>query len=211
LLSADGGWLEVVNRYQWIHDPHQGRFRVYLDGKAAGWAPLSGSLRVPVDAGRHVVRVRLWWYLSPRVAAIVGPGQAVRLEADIAVELPVLQRMLLTMFRPFHSLSLTLAGTSGRGGLGAAGPAAEHLKAGRGPWALDSGRRRHARAAFRVARYVTLAGFLSMYVGGHAGILAVVVAGAVLVCSGPGSPPGAWSWCTGPGTATLPEHLRRIS
>ena len=187
LLSADRGWLEVVNRYQWIHDPHQGRFRVYLDGQAAGWAPLSGSLRVPVNAGRHVVRVRRWWYLSPRVDAVVGPGQAVRLEADIALELPVLQRMLLTMFRPFHSLSLTLAGPSGgSGGLGEVGAADEHLRAGGGLWALDSGRRRRARAAFRVARYVTLAGFLSVYVGVHAGVLAVVVAGAVLVCSGAG-------------------------
>jgi hypothetical protein len=183
--SVDGGgWLEVVNRYQWIHDPHQGRFRVYLDGKAAGWAPLSGSLRVPVSPGRHVVRVRLWWYLSPRVGAGVGPGQAVRLEADIARELPVHQRMLLTMFRPFHSLSLTVGAPGGSGALGEAGTADEHLGAGGSLWA--PGRRRRARAAFRAARYVTLAGLLSMYVGVHADALAVVIAGAVLACSGAG-------------------------
>lgn len=131
--AGGGGWLEVVNRYRWVGDPRQGRFRVYLDGRAVGWAPLSGSLRVPVSAGPHVVRVRLWWYLSPRVGAGVGPGQAVRLEADIARELPVLQRMLFMMFRPFHSLSLTLAGASaGSGMVGDARTAGEHLGAGRG-------------------------------------------------------------------------------
>lgn len=104
----EGYWLEVVNNYQWIGDPRIGKFRVYLDGKAVGWAPLSGALQVPLDPGHHTVRVRLWWYLSPQVEIDGVGGQTIRLEADIARELPVARRMARMGLRPFHSLSLSV-------------------------------------------------------------------------------------------------------
>ena len=104
--SAGGCYLEVVNAYGWLGDPRLGRFRVYVDGKAVGSAPVSGSLRVPVLPGPHVVRVRLRWYLSPSVDADAVPGQTVRLRADIARELSLLRRMARMLFRPFRSLSL---------------------------------------------------------------------------------------------------------
>jgi hypothetical protein len=106
-VVLDSSWLEVVNSYRWIGDPRLGRFRVYVDGKAVGTAPLSGALRVPVDPGHHVVRVRLWWYLSPRVETDAVVGQVVRFEADIPRQLPVLRQMARITLRPFHSLSLT--------------------------------------------------------------------------------------------------------
>ena len=76
-------------------------------GRRWGSAPLSGALRVPLDPGHHVVRVRLWWYLSPRVETDSVVGHVVRFEADNPRQLPVLRRMARMALRPFHSLSLT--------------------------------------------------------------------------------------------------------
>ena len=98
--------LEVVDAYRWVGDPRRGRFKVYIDGRAAGWAPLHGSLRLSIQPGRHSVRVRLWWYTSATVGIDVHPGQTTRLDADIQRELSGLRRMLRMCFRPFRSLSL---------------------------------------------------------------------------------------------------------
>ena len=64
-LTASGDChLEIVNSYKWIADPRFGSFKVYVDGKAVGNAPLASSLKVAVLPGRRTVRVRLWWYLT---------------------------------------------------------------------------------------------------------------------------------------------------
>lgn len=54
--SSKSSWLEVRNDFRWIADPRWGSLRVYLDGKAIGWAPLDGSHRVAVQSGQHTVR-----------------------------------------------------------------------------------------------------------------------------------------------------------
>jgi hypothetical protein len=104
--SVNGSWLEVVNNYRWVGDPRLGKFKVYVDGKTVGSAPLSGSLRVPINPGHRTVRVRLWWFSSPPVDADIGTGQTVRLGADIPRELPLLHRMMRMGLHPLQSLSL---------------------------------------------------------------------------------------------------------
>jgi hypothetical protein len=115
--SVDGCWLEVVNNYRWVGDPRFGRFKVYIDGKAVGLAPLFDTLRVPIHPGHHTVRVRLWWFLSLPVKIEIGSGQTVRLGADIPRDLPVPHRMMRMGLHPLQSLSLGVVGASADNGV----------------------------------------------------------------------------------------------
>jgi hypothetical protein len=78
---------------------------VYLDGKRAGVAPLGETFSQQVQPGPHVLRVRLWYFLSPRVTIDMGPGDTRRLSADIPRTLPWWQKMS-GLVDPFHWLSL---------------------------------------------------------------------------------------------------------
>lgn len=101
------GWLVVVNDYQWVGNPLLGAFRIYADGKQAGVAlPGGDDLNVPVEPGQHTLRVRLWYYLSPRVDVNVQPGETLRFHADIPRTLPLWRRMTRALVHPFHSLAL---------------------------------------------------------------------------------------------------------
>jgi len=64
--SVNGSWLEVVNNYRWVGDPRLGKFKVYVDGKTVGSAPLSGSLRVPINPGHHCEGATLVVFESTR-------------------------------------------------------------------------------------------------------------------------------------------------
>jgi hypothetical protein len=103
--AAQPGWLVVSNDYQWIGNPRAAGFVVYLDGKQAGTAPLHQALNVQVEPGTHTVRVRLWYFLSPRTQVEVKAGQVVRLNADIPRTLPW-RRKMRGLVDPFHWLSL---------------------------------------------------------------------------------------------------------
>ncbi len=110
--QGHGSWLLVVNDYQWIGNPRLGAFSVYVDGRLAGIAPLGEDLNVQVDPGRHTVRVRGWWYLSPRTQVDVKPGETARFSADIPQGKPFWRRMGRAIFDPFHSLSLKRVGSA---------------------------------------------------------------------------------------------------
>lgn len=98
--------IVVANDYQWLGNPQAAGFAVYVDGKHAGVAPLGETFSRQVDPGRHVVRVRLWYFLSPRVELDVKPGETRRFSADIPRALPLWRRMVRGMVDPFHRLSL---------------------------------------------------------------------------------------------------------
>lgn len=97
--------IVVANDYQWIGNPQAAGFAVYVDGKHAGVAPLGGTFSQQVDPGRHVVRVRLWYFLSPRVELDVKPGETRRFSADRPRRVPW-RRTMRGLVDPFHWLSL---------------------------------------------------------------------------------------------------------
>jgi hypothetical protein len=104
--SSPGGacCLVIRNAYQWIGNPSAAGFVVYLDRRRAGVAPLGEDLTVRTDPGVHQLRVRFWWFLSPRVSLTLEAGQTRRFKADIPRS-----RVLATMrglVDPFHSLSV---------------------------------------------------------------------------------------------------------
>jgi hypothetical protein len=107
-----GSWMVIVNDRRWVGDPRLAGFAVYVDGRRSGLAPLGENLNVPVQAGRHVVRIRGWWFLSPRTHVEVKQGETVRLSADIPQAKPWWRRIARGIFDPFHSLSLTRIGSA---------------------------------------------------------------------------------------------------
>ena|ERR1700728_1832085 len=111
-VLSDGA-IEVVNKYQWVGNPRQGRIRVSIDGKAAGFAPLQGSLRAVVSPGGHAVRISLWrWYWSQRADVDVPQGSTVVLRGDIDRSSSVLRRMADMLFRPRSCLVLRVEAIS---------------------------------------------------------------------------------------------------
>jgi hypothetical protein len=98
--------IVVANDYRWIGNPAAARFTVYVDGKRAGVAPPGDTFSLQVVPGTHVVRVRLWYFLSPRVKLDLRPGETRRFSADIPRKLRLWRRMMRGMADPLHSLSL---------------------------------------------------------------------------------------------------------
>jgi hypothetical protein len=97
--------IVIANNYQWIGSPAAAGFTVYLDGKRAGVAPPGDTFSQQVVPGTYVVRVRLWYFLSPRVKLDLKPGETRRFSADIPRKLRLWRRMM-RMADPLHSLSL---------------------------------------------------------------------------------------------------------
>lgn len=102
------GKVVVFQDRDWaITDPRLGAFVVSVDGnRPSGVAPVRGETSVEVPPGRHTVRIRQWWYRSPQVEVNIGPGQVVRLRADIDRSVGVIRRMGRMLVRPFRSLTL---------------------------------------------------------------------------------------------------------
>jgi hypothetical protein len=106
--SADENTSRIVvaNDYQWIGKPGAAGFTVYVDGKRAGVAPLGQTCSQQVEPGAHVLRIRLWYFLSPRVMLDLRPGETRRFSADIPRRRRLWRRMVRGMVDPLHSLSL---------------------------------------------------------------------------------------------------------
>jgi hypothetical protein len=98
-------WLIVHNDYQFIGQPSAAGMTVYVDGKRAGIAPLGENLDAAVEPGRHKLRVRLWYFLSPSIDVDVKPGETRRFRADIPRTLPWWPKMR-GLVDPFHWLLL---------------------------------------------------------------------------------------------------------
>jgi hypothetical protein len=69
-------------------------------------APPGETFSQQVEPGTHVLRVRLWYFLSPRVTLDLRPGETRRFSADIPRKLRLWRRMMRGMADPLHSLSL---------------------------------------------------------------------------------------------------------
>jgi hypothetical protein len=106
--SADENTSRIViaNDYRWVGNPAAAGFTVHVDGKRAGVAALGDTFSQQVVPGVHVVRVRLWYFLSPRVKLDLRPGETRRFSADIPRKLRLWRRMMRGMADPLHSLSL---------------------------------------------------------------------------------------------------------
>jgi hypothetical protein len=98
--------LEVSTDRQWFGDPRLGTFIVYLDGNRAGMVPPRGQLVLHPAPGRHVLRARQWWYLSPRLEIEVGAGTHVDVRVDVIREGTFPFRMLRMIFTPWRGLTL---------------------------------------------------------------------------------------------------------
>lgn len=104
-----GGTVVVVSKYWWAGRNNAGDFGVYLDGKRVGKVAPQSQRQFQVSDGKHTVRVRLWWFLSPKVMVEVQSGQTVRLVADVPRDKSVLRGMGKLVR---SGLSLTAATTS---------------------------------------------------------------------------------------------------
>jgi hypothetical protein len=101
--------LKVVNEYQWAFDPRRGQIHVYVDGKHRAAMVNDETYSQSFDPKTsHNVRVRLWWYMSPRVTVAPSSQETVTLYAGRRTDLSVARAMLLMCFRPLHSLKLSL-------------------------------------------------------------------------------------------------------
>jgi hypothetical protein len=97
--------IDIANNYRWVGNPAAAGFTVYLDGKHAGVALVGQTLSQQVQPGPHVVRVRLWYFLSPSVTINMPPGDTRQFSADIPRTLPWWRKMR-GLVDPFHWLSL---------------------------------------------------------------------------------------------------------
>jgi hypothetical protein len=171
------GGIEVVNKYQWVANPRQGRLRVSIDGKPEGFAPLDGSFQATVAPGSHTVRISLWrWYWSRRVDIDVPAGSTVVLEGDIDRSASVLRRMGDMLFHPLSCMVLIVQATR---------PSAELVPGLNQSETVAQGQRQYARQ-LTLGALVELVGFLLIVVGARTAwpiaLLGVVaaVAGFVL-------------------------------
>ena len=98
--------IAVTNDYQFLGNPAAAGFTVYVDGKRAGVAPLGETFSQQVEPGMHILRVRLWYFLSPRVNLDLRPGETRRFSADIPRKLRFWPRMMRAIADPLHSLTL---------------------------------------------------------------------------------------------------------
>ncbi len=98
--------IVVATERDWFGDPRFGTFTVYLDGTKAGKVPPRGQLVLGCDPGGHVLRIRQWWYFSPRFDVDLAPDTVARFQAELGTgSLP--RRSLRLMFAPWRSLEIS--------------------------------------------------------------------------------------------------------
>lgn len=102
----------VIGNSRWFGDPWLGTFTVYVDGIKRGRVSPDESLVVTCRPGRHAVRVRQWWYMSPRIDVEIQPDQQTALKGGFSQTGNLLSRMLTGLFLPWRAM--TLAPSSGR-------------------------------------------------------------------------------------------------
>ena len=92
---------------KWVGDPRLGTFVVYLDGTRAGSVPPRGQLVLRCATGRHVLRARQWWYLSPRLEIELSAGSDADVRVDVIREGGFPSRILRMVFTPWQGLTLS--------------------------------------------------------------------------------------------------------
>jgi hypothetical protein len=166
--------IEVVNRYGWVMNPRQGRLRVRIDGQAAGFSPLNGSLRVEMPPGRHTVRISLWgWYWSRPVEVDVPAGSTVVLEGDIDRASSVIRRIADMLIHPLSCMVLSVRGA------GAAEPdvSVESTRAA----AISNARGERLPRQVSIGGAVQAAGFVLIIAGLRTAWPLIVVGAAVVI------------------------------
>ena len=68
------------------------------------------SLALNCSPGRHRVRARQWWYLSPRVDVDLASGQTVELSVDLVCRESLFRRWLTLMFLPWRGVAISPTG-----------------------------------------------------------------------------------------------------
>jgi hypothetical protein len=108
-VSAGSVALGTVSVFQdrQVGGKRRNDFVVSVDGRRVGVAPVRGQLVVKVSPGAHTLRVRGWWYRSPKIIVTVAEGATVRMRADIPRQLGFIRGMARLMFNPSNSLTLT--------------------------------------------------------------------------------------------------------
>jgi hypothetical protein len=101
----------VQTQRDWFGDPRLGTFTVYLDGNNAGKVAPRGRLVLSSTIGEHVVRVRQWWYLSPRLTVDLREGSPLVVEVDVSRRDSFIRRFLTFMFAPWRALSIEISET----------------------------------------------------------------------------------------------------
>ena len=86
--------VEVWTNRSWHANPRLGELIVYLDGRNVGRLPRPGRLLVPCESGDHMLRIRQWWYLSPRLPLALTDGEQATIEADFACRDSLSRRFL---------------------------------------------------------------------------------------------------------------------
>ena len=102
--------IRVFQDRQWAGDPRLGSFTVYVDGKTAGVVRPLSVVTVPVAPGSHTVRVRQWWYFSPRVVVEIDQGSQLRFRAEVSKDGGFLRSLFRTVFVPWRAANLVPAG-----------------------------------------------------------------------------------------------------
>jgi hypothetical protein len=103
------GQINVTNVYKWLGDPRFGSMTLYVDGHRAGKISPGSTFNVLcIPNVDHVVRVKLWWFLSPRLKIMVEPGGSVQLNVDIEKTKSILFRMWYMLIHPLTCLSIEI-------------------------------------------------------------------------------------------------------
>jgi hypothetical protein len=108
-------WLVVFNTYSWAgplprsqafqYQYGNGDLGVLVDGKLAGVAHSQDDVNIPLEPGRHTVRVGgVLWFRSPRIQVDLKPGEVARFTGGLPPA--AWRRLVFGFFVPFRSLAL---------------------------------------------------------------------------------------------------------
>jgi hypothetical protein len=104
MAEPDASSVVVSSDYFWAGNNNAGNFRVYLDGRRAGnVAPRSREV-FHLTAGRHSIRVGLWWFKSRTIEFDASSTPTSHFRVNAASKTP--KGYLSMVFRPLSSLSL---------------------------------------------------------------------------------------------------------
>jgi hypothetical protein len=98
----------VVRRNSAFWQDRGRKYRVFVDDEEATVVGRGEEVRIPVDAGRHVVHLKIDWCKSPSVEIQVEAGAVEVLECGPNCK-PLLELLYVTVFRNRY-LWLRLAG-----------------------------------------------------------------------------------------------------
>jgi hypothetical protein len=105
-LGSERATIVVSNTQLWSGDQRLGAFYVTLDGLRAGVAFPGDRATISCAPGRHVVRIRQWWFKSDPVTVEVGPAQELHFVASGPRGGNAAARMITLLVRPSRSLKL---------------------------------------------------------------------------------------------------------